>query len=342
MNDTPENIVVKTESVQNIANSIRTKNNKTDKYKIGEMSGAIDELPTYIPNSMANVYVNGVHNVAQFEKVSVDVPVPSGAIEITQNGRTNVKDYMYADVNVPEPTGTITITQNGTTNVNDYQYADVQVPQPSGSTTITTNGTHDVTNYASAVVNVPMPVAFDKLCFQATQLSSQSSVDTFMTFLSKIDWSQIKICDSMFKSVYLSSSGSNYVPFTFTFPSSFKPTSCIGMFNSARVTGIPLFDTSLVTSMQSFCYSASYIVDIPKFNTTSITTSTGVQNMFYQCSQLSQQSVDNILQMCIDLSSKFTGSLNYLWNHNLPTTISDKAQNSSYYQAFLDSGWTLS
>jgi hypothetical protein len=113
------------------------------------------------------------------------------------------------------------------------------------------------------------------------------------------------------------------------------------MFNSARVTGIPLFDTSLVTSMQSFCYSANLIVDVPKFNTTSITRTTGVQNMFYQCAKLSQQSVDNILQMCIDLSSKFTASLKYLWNNNLPQTISDKAQNSSYYQAFLDSGWTL-
>lgn len=337
----PENIQVKTESVQNIANSIRGKNGSTDKYKIGEMSGAIDELIVAQPNTTKEITENGTYDVSTYTSANVQTPVPTGTKEITQNGTTSVKDYEFANVQVPQPTGTITITQNGTTNVNDYQYADVQVPQPSGSTTITTNGTHDVTNYASADVNVPMPIAFDKLCFQATQLSSQSSVNSFMTFLSKIDWSQIKICDSMFKSVYLSSSGSNYVPFTFTFPSSFKPSSCVGMFNSARVTGIPLFDTSLVTSMQSFCYTANYIVDVPKFNTTSITTATGVQNMFYQCSQLSQQSVDNVLQMCIDLSSKFTGSLGYLWNHNLPTTISDKAQNSSYYQAFLDSGWTL-
>lgn len=313
MNDTPQNIQVRTESVQNIANSIRTKNGTTDKYKIGEMSGAIDDLPTYIRNTTLSIENNGVYNVGEYEKASVDVPVPSGATTIITNGRHDVKDYIYADVNVPEPTGALAITTNGQHNVKDYEYANV---------------------------NVPQPIAFDKLCFRDTIVTNQTGLDSFMLFLSAIDWSQIKICDYMFRSVQLGTSGS-YKPFASTFPSSFKPTSCSNMFYGTKISSVPLFDTSLVTSMMSFCNGSTYLVDVPKYNTTSITTQSGVQSMFYGCQQLSQQSVDNVLQMCIDLSSKFTSTLSYLWNGSLPQAISDKAQNSPYYQAFLDSGWTL-
>ena len=313
MNDTPQNIQVRTESVQNIADSIRSKNHSTDKYKIGEMSGAIDDMKVAIPNSMLTIEHNGVYDVSTDEKVSVEVPVPTGSYYVYENGHYDISQYASVDVEVPEPTG-------------EYQ--------------VTANGLYNIKQYEQVNVNVPQPIAFDKLSFRDTVVSNQTGIDSFMSFLSAIDWSQIKICDYMFRSVQLGTS-SSYKPFTYTFPSSFKPTSCSNMFYGTKISSIPLFDTSLVTSMMSFCNGSTYLVDVPKYNTTSITAQSGVQSMFYGCQQLSQQSVDNVLQMCIDLSSKFTSTLSYLWNNSLPQTISDKAQNSSYYQAFLDSGWTL-
>ena len=296
MNDTPENIVVKTESVQNIANSIRTKNNKTDKYKIGEMSGAIDELPTYIPNSMANVYVNGVHNVAQFEKVSVDVPVPSGAIEITQNGRTDVKDYIYADVNVPLPSGTTTITSNGTYDVTQYSSAVVNTPSytPDSAIAISTNGQHNVGQYEFANVNVPSIVQVpDGTKFQYSTFTQQG----FEEFLSHLDFVNITSGAQMFNN-------SNTITALPTLRN-FKPTAVTQMLSSPLLTSIAWFDSSICQSFYNFARASLSVVDFPEFNTTTCTGNTSLSSIVgvqtYTSGNpftLTDTSLDNILKMC--------------------------------------------
>lgn len=166
----PDNVQVRTESLENIADSIRTKNGTETKYKVGEMSGAIDELPIYNPERVMDISSNGEYNVGEYGKVDVDVPSSvSGTTTITSNGTHNVATYEFADVNVPSSaSGTTQITTNGTHNVAVWEYAEVNVPQPSGTTTLTANDTYDVTSYATAIVNVPEPSGSTNITINGT------------------------------------------------------------------------------------------------------------------------------------------------------------------------------
>lgn len=341
MNELPQNIQVKTESVQNIADSIRSKNHSNQKYKIGEMSGAIDDMKVAIPNTMLTIEHNGVYDVSTDEKVSVEVPVPSGAIEITQNGRTDVKDYMYADVNVPEPTGTIGIGTNGIFNVKDYEFADVNTPTPSGSITITENGTHTVTNYVQAIVNVPMPKLVDKTRF-VMDCNSQQVYDELSNTLSKLDYSILKDATGLFKDSVIRVNNT-YQQFPVQqLPSNFKPTNCRQTFNSCFSTSLPYFDTSLCTTFTEFAKSSTLLTDIPLYDLSSCST-TGLTSMFVGTgNSFTQDSVDNILRMCMSAQAYTSKTLSSVFGYNLPSNVSTKAQDSQYYQAFLDSGWTLS
>lgn len=317
MNELPQNIQVKTESVQNIADSIRSKNHSNQKYKIGEMSGAIDEMKVAIPNTMLTIEHNGVYDVSTDEKVSVEVPVPSGTIEITQNGRTDVKDYIYADVNVPEPTGTITITQNGT---------------------------HDVTNYASAVVNVPTPKLTNGIKFRYMALQQQTLIDNFLDFLNKCDKTELTDLSYFISNATMSTS----IPINWgNVFMSIKPTSVNYMFDKCtNLVTAPQLDLSNCTNFQQAFSQCTNLTNVPEYDWShACSSSTGA---LYNCfwitgNSLTQDSVDNILKSCISVPTSATGTktLAYLFG-NVSSNVSTKTQNSQYYQDFLDSGWTIS
>lgn len=122
-------------------------------------------------NTQINIGGNGTTTLATAGKycdknidVIVSVPAsgitPTGTKSITTNGEHDVTNFAKANVNVPvgtTPTGTKTITTNGTHDVTNYASAQVNVPvgiTPSGTKEITANGTVDVANFASALVNV--------------------------------------------------------------------------------------------------------------------------------------------------------------------------------------------
>ena len=107
---------------------------------------------------------------------------------------------------------------------------------------------------------------------------------------------------------------------------------------ATALTEIPLLDTSNVTNISSAFYSCTSLMNVPKLNTSSVTS---FQNTFRDCPNLSDDSLKNILDMCIGATS-YTGTktLYYIGfrSGNYPAT---KIQGLSNYQAFIDAGWTI-
>ncbi|MBO7712855.1 MAG: hypothetical protein J6S85_04745 [Methanobrevibacter sp.] len=340
MNELPQNIQVKTESVQNIADSIRSKNHSNQKYKIGEMSSAIDDMKVAIPNTMLTINANGVYDVSTDEKVSVEVPVPSGAIEITQNGRTDVKDYIYADVNVPQPSGSTTITSNGTYDVTQYASAIVNTSSytPSTTKTITSNGTGiNVSTYEFADVDVK---AILKNGQQFTNLTyDTSNEDDFYNFVNQFDWTNITT---------VSFSNSTGIK-KFKMPSTFKPSSfsCSPSSFNMTLSTVELIDTSNMTSMYQTFYKNQGIVNFPEFDTSNVTTITNILSVTSGYIRLTNTSWNNILNMCRKsgvttnktLTSVVYGITNLTTSEQ--DTLRTTLQGLTNYQDFIDSGWTL-
>ena len=150
-------------SVQAIANAIRSKLGVETTYKINEMASAIGSIVK--PNGTTNITENGYHNVTAYEQAYVQVPgsVPTGTVNIVENGDYDVGQYAEAHVAVPQPVGKKIITQNGTDiDIVQYALADVTVQPNVDSKTINQNGVYNASSdnldgYSQVTVDVPPP-----------------------------------------------------------------------------------------------------------------------------------------------------------------------------------------
>lgn len=100
---------------------------------------------------------------------------------------------------------------------------------------------------------------------------------------------------------------------------------------------INLFDTSNITNFSNMCDSCYVLEDIPVFNTSK---ATNMQNMFNfnPNKKVTNESLNNILQMCINATS-YTGTktLAYL---GLNATQQATCQTLSNWDAFVAAGWS--
>ena len=103
---------------------------------------------------------------------------------------------------------------------------------------------------------------------------------------------------------------------------------------------MPLIDTSKVTNMRFMFSGCSSLITIPVLNTSS---ATNLQQMFLQCTSLSDESLNNILQMCINASAfTDTKTLSYLGFNLMSSTYpASRIQALSNYDDFIDAGWTI-
>lgn len=113
-------------------------------------------------------------------------------------------------------------------------------------------------------------------------------------------------------------------------------TDLIGFFTNFRklttISGIDMSNATDVSYMFENCYR---LENIPQFNVGKVI---NMSNMFINCIRLSNESLNNILAMCINATSITSNkNLKYI---GLTSTQATTCQTLSNYQAFLAAGWT--
>lgn len=120
-----------------------------------------------------------------------------------------------------------------------------------------------------------------------------------------------------------------------------KVTSTSYMFNSCQtITTIPLLDTNLVSDMGGMFNQCNNLATIPQLNTSS---TYNMDNMFTGCISLSDTSLDNILQMCINVNPLFkkTKTLYSMGIRNTTYYPTSRIEALPSYQDFINAGWTI-
>ncbi len=99
------------------------------------------------------------------------------------------------------------------------------------------------------------------------------------------------------------------------------------------------FDTSKIEGMGYMCNGCSALKTVPILDTSKVTT---LQNAFKNCYNLSKESLDNILVMCIGVASNYSRTKTLadigLTSMTYPASF---IQSLPHYQDFIDAGWTI-
>ena len=103
----------------------------------------------------------------------------------------------------------------------------------------------------------------------------------------------------------------------------------------SNLTSIPLLDTSNVTNMYGTFSACPALTTVPVLNTSHVTDMT---DMFDVCPSLTNESLNNIMQMCINATS-YTGTKT-LRKLGITSTQATTCQSLSNYSAFTSAGWT--
>lgn len=113
-------------------------------------------------------------------------------------------------------------------------------------------------------------------------------------------------------------------------------TDMVGAFSGCiKLTSVPLFNTSNVTSLNTTFNGCTMLTSVPLLDTSHVKNMT---NMFSNCSSLSNDSLNNILQMCIN-ATNFTGTKT-LKAIGLSQTQAETCQTLSNWDAFVAAGWS--
>ena len=149
-----------------------------------------------------------------------------------------------------------------------------------------------------------------------------------LTHIALLDTSNVTSMNNMFNGCY----NLKAVPLLNTS----NVTSMNGMFSYCQsLKSIPLFDMSNVTMTISMFYNCYGLYTIPQLDTSNVTNMNG---MFGGCKSLTDESLNNILAMCVS-AIKITSNktLKYI---GITSTQATTCQSLSNYQAFINAGWT--
>lgn len=109
-------------------------------------------------------------------------------------------------------------------------------------------------------------------------------------------------------------------------------------YHCQKIKKIPQFDTSSVTNITSMCNGCKELVDVPILNTSSLT-ATGMRTVFTNCPNLSNESLNNIMRMCINATG-VSASNKKLSTIGLSSAQATTCQSLSNWDTFVSAGWS--
>lgn len=116
-------------------------------------------------------------------------------------------------------------------------------------------------------------------------------------------------------------------------------TACTGCFQyCSQLEDAPLWNTATITSMNTMFANCTKLKNVPVYDTSHIT---DAKNMFDSCPSLTDDSLDNILQMCINATSySSTKSLLYMGIKS-SSYENTRIQALPHYADFIAAGWII-
>lgn len=190
---------------------------------------------------------------------------------------------------------------------------------------------YTVAQMAAAIQALPEPPALP----QGTKFRG-SSGDLF-NFLNTLDLSATAL-QTDFSYMFYDCTGLTNVPL---FDTSNATISNYMFYNCSSLISVPLFDTSNVTDPGAMFNGCSSLVNLPQFDFSSATVFGTILNMhkiFYNCTALSDDSLNNLLASMAGATS-YTGTktLAYLGLTSAQATVCESLSN---YSAFTAAGWS--
>lgn len=119
-------------------------------------------------------------------------------------------------------------------------------------------------------------------------------------------------------------------------------TDCRSVFEGcAKLTEVPYLETSKATTMAYFCNGCSSLVTLPEYDTSSVSAA-GLGDFIKNCRNLSDESLDNMLKMC--LKSKVLTNAAASWRQlssvGFTAAQLDRCLEMDSYKACLAAGWS--
>ena len=148
----------------------------------------------------------------------------------------------------------------------------------------------------------------------------------------KVNTTGVKAFGNMFKECSALKDASNVSEYNTN-----AATSTSSMFGDcASLVVAPFVNTKLVTNMASMFSGCTNLTTLPVYDTSSATNMVG---MVSNCSKLLDESLNNVMQMCIN-QVNVSGTHATLKTVGLSSAQATRCQSLSNYQALIDAGWT--